>query len=288
MSDIKKSFHLLVVDKVHSNSSLSKFIQHSLSVPFSLLSKISRLRKIKVNNKVITDLKYKIFEKDQIQIFYNILSNKDDDHRKNRLFPEKKILDILSNKIYEDENLLCLNKPRGISVQDGTNVGYDFVKSIEYALKEKFFIVHRIDKETSGIFLLAKNLKTAQEISELFKNNEIKKEYLAVVNPIPKQESAVISDPIYVEGVRKDSKTSYRILKKDLRKDVAVLIVNPETGRKHQIRIHLSKIGSPIVGDKKYFGNMKISKKLKLFANKITIPHFGTFSVNFDLDEIQN
>ncbi len=151
--------------------------------------------------------------------------------------------------------------------------------------KNKIFIVHRLDKDTSGLVIFAKNQDTKNE----FQNNwdKVKREYIAIVEgKVPKQKdvlkSYLVEDKTYNVYSTKDSKkgklaiTEYEVLKQN--NNFSLLKINIKTGRKNQIRVQLSDIGHPIVGDKKYKSKTNILKRLALHANLIEYKdyHFET------------
>jgi RluA family pseudouridine synthase len=142
----------------------------------------------------------------------------------------------------------------------------------------KIYVVHRLDKEVSGVILFAKNSTTHRFLNEQFNQRLIRKTYVALVHGSPAGEDGDINEPIRqcgsgrmaVDWERgKECSTSYRV--RERYKNFALLSVYPHTGRRHQIRVHLYSIGNPIVGDLMY-GNRKIQKgfpRLMLHAHKI-------------------
>ncbi|MDB2414274.1 RluA family pseudouridine synthase [Rickettsiales bacterium] len=211
---------------------------------------------------------------------------------------EKKILNLSKKQldefnswvIFEDSDILVINKPSGLSVQGGTGVGKSVDTFLSNLSKDgiQLRLVHRLDKDTSGVLIIAKNAKTATWLTEYFRTKKIKKYYLAVTKGIPKPLRGAINQPIKKDdqGARekmicavdgKKSLTNYITIDKS--KDVALLQLEPETGRKHQIRVHLLSIGCPILGDGKYGGRDafidNLSNKLHLHAQKIEFknPH---------------
>jgi len=154
-------------------------------------------------------------------------------------------------------------------------------------------IVHRLDKETSGVIIMAKNHQTAVNISRALHNRVAEKTYLAVLSPIPKDDSGMIETRnMKVRGLimnkyeahREDFSdgkvaiTRYKIIGLDTDRNIALVSFDPKTGRTHQLRIHAAHILSPIVGDKRYGGDMELSKKLQLFSYRMKIP-----SLNIDI-----
>ena len=165
--------------------------------------------------------------------------------------------------IKENKNWIILNKPNKIAVQGGTGQN----KNIDELLRSisndcQFKLVHRLDKDTSGILVIAKNLKTAKIFHDFFKNNRIVKLYLAIVFPPPSKSEQYIISNIEKSGFSKVRKMTTSDVKgkfaktymKTLAKNstYALVLLYPITGRTHQLRVHMNYIGCSIIGDKKY------------------------------------
>ncbi len=187
--------------------------------------------------------------------------------------------------VYKDEDIIVLNKPSGLAVQGGTNTTRHIdgmLGALKYDYEEAPKLVHRIDKDTSGILVLARDRKNAELLTKAFRERDLHKTYLALVNGCPKPESGQIKarldkvgDRVVVSAEGKPALTDYRVVDA-LGGRFALVEAMPLTGRTHQIRVHLEHIGCPIVGDDKYFGRLKqkidgIAKKLYLHAYKIDL-----------------
>jgi 23S rRNA pseudouridine955/2504/2580 synthase len=177
--------------------------------------------------------------------------------------------------IYEDDNLIIINKPAGLAVQLGTSTKISVdVMAKAYNLEAR--LAHRIDKETSGVVILTKNIATARWMLHLFRSGEISKKYVAIVSGKFQSPYGRISLPLSrVHGTSfvdiehgKEAVTDYRVIKQ-LGDGKALLEVMPLTGRTHQIRLHLSSINCPILGDIK-FGGLR-AEHLFLHAHKISL-----------------
>ena len=207
--------------------------------------------------------------------------------------------DIPVEVIYEDNDIIVVNKPKGLVVHpangnpDGTLVNA-IMKICNGSLsgiggKIRPGIVHRLDKDTSGVLIIAKNDKAHINLSEQIKNREVKKTYIALVRGVVKENNATIRMPIARStkdrkkmAVSKDGKeaiTHFKVLKRYTK--YTLLEINIETGRTHQIRVHLAQIGYPIVGDIVYsngknefgvVGQMLHAKKIE-FTHPITKKH---------------
>ena len=183
---------------------------------------------------------------------------------------ELKAQDIPLEILYEDNDIIVVNKPKGMVVHPANgNPDGTLVNAIMSICKDSLSgiggeirpgIVHRLDKNTSGAIIIAKNDKAHINLSEQLKNHEIKKTYIALVRGVVKENNATINMPIGrskkdrkkmdVDKNGKEAITHFKVLKRY--KDCTLLEINIETGRTHQIRVHLSHIGYPIIGDEVY------------------------------------
>jgi 23S rRNA pseudouridine955/2504/2580 synthase len=196
---------------------------------------------------------------------------------------------IESNILWEDDDLLVLNKPHGLAIQGGNKISQSLDKMLESYGEEKktrYRLVHRLDRYTSGVCLIAKNQATAAHLTQCFREGLIEKTYWAVVLSQPHPDHGVIRQKLVKgelgdrEKVYVDEKhgklaiTRYRTIKKlNKRKfpDLSWLELYPETGRTHQIRVHCQFLGTPIIGDGKYGGREAVdaSNDLHLHARSI-------------------
>jgi 23S rRNA pseudouridine955/2504/2580 synthase len=181
--------------------------------------------------------------------------------------------------LFENECCLVLNKPAGLAVQGGEGVGasLDALLAAEYTPRP--LLVHRLDKDTSGVILVAKNREAAARFSALF-GGGVLKQYLAVCAGIPQPPEGLIREDLEVRGRVKKSETRYRVLGSSAgAPDCAALELELGTGRMHQIRRHLAHTGHPILGDDKY-GDFALNrafrksaglKRLLLHASRLVI-----------------
>ena len=266
------------VEDEYNESRLDKWFKNKvINLPHSLIERIIRQNKIKVNKKK-TKSSYRLQTGDLIEI-YDISKFKPVDKKeKIKYLPKKKEIGAYDDYVIEDnENFIVINKPTGIPVQSGTksfkNI-IDILKNTKYFENSKPFIVHRLDKETSGVLIIAKNRKYAQLFTSLFRIRKIHKTYLAIVyGKVDKSIKVMKDDLIYYENNKKiiqKAVSNLRVIKSN--EGFSYLELNPITGRKHQLRKQLLKIGCPIIGDDKYFLNDRKrikSNNLMLHAYKI-------------------
>ncbi len=186
------------------------------------------------------------------------------------------------NIVYEDEQLIVLNKAVGQLVIPGRGLtdSEPLVRQVEQYLDTKAYVVHRLDKETSGVLLFAKDATTHRDLSIQFERREVQKIYLAVVQGIVKN-NGKIQNPLRqfgsgrmgIDPKGKPAVTHYRILERF--QNSTLLEVVPETRRRHQIRVHLYVIGHPVLGDPLYGHDRPVGGivRLMLHASKLTIRH---------------
>ena len=271
----------VTVKQDYHNSRFDRWFKANIiNLPQSLIEKILRLNKVKINRKKIKS-SYRVQLGDIIEIF-DISKFKISDRPKiTKYKPSRKEVDIYDDYILENNNnFVVINKPRGIAVQAGTksfrNI-IDVLKDSKYFENTKPYIVHRLDKETSGVLIVAKNREYAQLFTSLFRIRKIHKTYIALTYGKVSKDLKTMKDDLitYDNGKKSVQKaiSHIRILKAS--SDFSYIELNPITGRKHQLRKQLYNIGNPIIGDDKYFidrraDKMKIrNKNLLLHAYKI-------------------
>ena len=272
---MKKIIH---VDKTFNGMRIDRFLRNQFGqIPQSLIEKNLRSGKIKLNKKKIKSSK-KIQLNDKIELFNfkfkNIIKQNNQKFKPtNEIIKENEELIIENN-----DNFVVLNKQSGISVQGGTkskkNIIDIFSKS-DLFKDTKPFSVHRLDKDTSGVFVIAKNRETAQLLTSLFRLRKVYKTYLAICNGeiILNNEGLIKDDLFRFENKKKiieKAETKYEILDKN--NNATFIELHPITGRKHQLRKQLFNLGNSIIGDKKYntTNNLKMSgKNLMLHSYEI-------------------
>ena len=251
---MNKSF---VVDSTFVDMRLDRFLRNKLgNLPQSLIEKNLRNGKIKLNKKKVKS-SFKLKLNDRIEVFnlsfqHKITNDKVKFTPSNTTIKENEDLIIDNN-----EDFIVLNKSSGISVQGGTkskkNLIDIFSKSKIFE-GVKPFSVHRLDKETSGVFIMAKNRKSAQLLTSLFRLRKVHKTYLAICHGELEKNSGEWNDDLIRYDNKKKiiekAKTIYKVLDKN--SNSSLVEMKPITGRKHQLRKQLFNIGHPIYGDDKY------------------------------------
>ena len=269
------------VNQDYHNSRFDRWFKANIiDLPQSLIEKILRLNKVRINRKKIKS-SYRVQLGDIVEI-YNISKFKITDRPKIKKYkPSRKEVSIYDDYVLENNsNFIVINKPRGIAVQAGTksfrNI-IDVLKDTKYFENTKPYIVHRLDKETSGVLIVAKTREYAQLFTSLFRIRKIHKTYIALTHGKVSNNVKTLKDDLisYDNGKKIVQKaiSHLRLLKTS--SDFSYVELNPITGRKHQLRKQLYNIGNPIIGDDKYFINRRAdkikvkSKNLLLHAYKI-------------------
>ena len=195
--------------------------------------------------------------------------------------------------IYENDEIIIINKPAGLAVQGGQGVVHSVDRDFAEQLGYKIYLVHRLDKDTSGLMIVAKTPLAAGKWTKLIGSKIARKEYLALCAGKMPSKSGVIKEEVIQHGDSKAAVTHYQVEKEwtvpyeseSSSGEIALCLIRLqlETGRMHQIRIHLAKNNCPIAGDDQH-GNFKINKLLKkvckikrlqLAAVRLTIPLEG-------------
>jgi len=269
-----KSF---IVDMTYNNMRLDRFLRNKLGkIPQSLIEKNLRSGKIKLNRKKVKS-SYKVCKNDKVELF-NFNFKEKILQKKIKFSPSEKIIKSNEDLIIDNnDDFIVINKSSGVSVQGGTkskkNLVDIFAKS-EIFGGTKPYSVHRLDKDTSGVFVMAKNRETAQLLTSLFRLRKVHKTYLAICHGEIEKDSGEWNDELirYDNDKRiiEKAKTIYKIIDKN--SNSTLIEMKPITGRKHQLRKQLFNIGHSIYGDQKYKlsnSDKGINKDLMLHSYQI-------------------
>lgn len=286
---VNPSVKILQISEDESGQRIDNYLLSKLKgVPKSLIYRIVRKGEVRVNKGRIKP-EYKLQSGDLVRIPPVRVTEKNQPPISNKL---NKVSQLEQQIIFEDEVLLVLNKPSGIAVHGGSGVDFGVIEALRALRPDARFLelVHRLDRDTSGILLVAKKRSALRHLHEQLRNKTIRKDYLALVRgqwqshcksikaPLLKNELAGGERIVRVDELGKPSETLFSI---EERYDNATLIkASPITGRTHQIRVHTQYAGHPIAMDNKYgdkqFDNF-ISElglnRLFLHAHAIRLQH---------------
>ena len=275
--------HDIIVDASHRDERLDIFLSHQIGLTRSRVSRLIDDGLVSVNSKG-AKAGYRVKPEDRIFV-------KVPDVEELTARPENIPLDI----VYEDKDIIVINKPRGCVVHAGpSHATGTLVNALLYHCrdlsgiggKSRPGVVHRLDKDTTGLVIFAKNDGAHQGLLEQFRERTVKKKYLALVHGEVKSDSGEINaalgrHPVYRKKMavirseklkKREALTYYRVLKRF--KGYTLLELDLKTGRTHQIRVHLAHIGHPVVGDETY------SKKKDPFGVKGQLLHASSLSFN--------
>ena len=265
--------NLIVTDKYNNKKLMNFLLDNFDGLTTSIFYKTLRKKDIKINDKRISE-NCLLRTGDDVKIYVA------DD------FLYKK-LDIPI--VYQDNNIVIFNKPQSIEVT-GKNSLTDYAKKL-FSNDANTFIepCHRLDRNTSGLVLFARNKSSLDELLLAFKNHLVEKHYMCIVYGIPKMKSQKLEaflfkdakkSQVYISDIPQKGYqkiiTSYILIKSNKEKNISLLDIHLETGKTHQIRAHLSHIGLPILGDGKY-GNNKINKTYNFSKQQL-----ASYSLSFN------
>jgi 23S rRNA pseudouridine955/2504/2580 synthase len=280
---MKKSY---TVDSTCNDMRIDRWTRLKIGkIPQGLIEKYLRSGKIKINKKKIkSSTKVKT---NDIVSFFNLDFKETIVQKKIKFEPSKQIIKSNEDQIIDNnKNFVVLNKSSGISVQGGTkskkNLVDIFAKS-EIFQGTKPYSVHRLDKDTSGVFIMAKTRESAQLLTSLFRLRKVHKTYLAICHGELNADAGEWNDDlIRYDGDKKiieKAKTIFKVLDKN--SEASLVELKPITGRKHQLRKQLYALGQPIFGDIKY----KLSNSSR-GLNKNLMLH--SYQIKFIIDDIKH
>lgn len=297
-----------IVDLDDSGARLDKWAKRYLpDVPHSMVQRMLRKGQLRVNGKKV-EANHRIVTGDEIILKSNLLGDwevnakgapvknrsrrkKEDDElssEERELNYEQLAKDFQKLIIFENNDYVIINKPHGLASQGGRGITVS-VDDMIHAVSDRYKLVHRLDKDTSGVLAIAKKTTAAAKFAELLNQKKITKIYWALVRGVPPKQKGVIKYSLAKKGDKmekvevddaegKKSITEYTLLER-LAWEMSWLELSPITGRTHQLRVHCAAIGCPIIGDGKYGGaesfEKGLSNKLHLHARRLYIKELG-------------
>ena len=268
------------IEKEDDGLRLDRWFHRNIpNMPFTIVAKLARKGQIRLDSKrVKINMRIKHGQKIRTPIIEYDGPIKQEYIKPNNF---NYIRDKIFNSIiHEDEHIIVLNKPYDLCVQDGSKVKISIDRVFKLS-DLQYNIVHRIDKETTGLIIFAKSSAVAAEISKLFREKKVDKSYLTILCGIPKNQEGIIDSTIttgdFEDPKELHAKTKFKVLSKH-EELLSFVEMTPLTGRKHQIRIHSKEINCPILGDKKH-NNPSIKQEIYL-ANNL---HLHSHLLNFNL-----
>ena len=259
---------VFIIDSNSADQRIDKFLKRNFdNLSQSFIEKNLRKKNILLNKRLTKSNQIiKVDDKITIKNFSTEVYQKFKKSQSTIKIDKSFITNFKKSILYENDNFLIIDKWSGISVQGGSNI----VISIDTIIKnisENYNLVHRLDKETSGLMIIAKNLKYTRFFGQLFKFQKLKKTYLAICDGMPKLKESYVDLNINSNNTEKiiNTKTFYKVL--SYNDKTSVIKFEPKTGKKHQLRLVAKNLGCPIVGDIKYNLNQNNHREnLKLNA----------------------
>ena len=268
---LKNKVQKVEISQKTSGQRLDNFLRKILKgVPNSLIYKIIRDGQVRVNSKRVLP-KYRVEINDIIRI-PPVNSQSKIVNIAHDLF-----IDLSRVIVYENNDFIIINKPSGLPVQPGTKIKNDLISILKsHDNYEDSYLVHRLDKGTSGLMIIGKSYKSASDLGKLFINKMVFKSYYALLDGIMSDKSIMVNSPLIksnnntsnkvsVHKKGKHSSTKISLIKQF--KDSFLAKIDIDTGRMHQIRVHSSNIGHPVCGDTEY-GDRRVNEKFRKIGLK--------------------
>ncbi len=269
------------------------FQRHFPGLSHGALQKLLRTGQVRIDGKRVEG-KDRVEPGQQVRLPPGVTSAPPLKPREIPTVSDRDAAEIQSLVIHRDDQVIVLNKPPGLAVQGGTGTERHIdgmLDALRFGFEDRPRLVHRLDKDTSGLLLIARTGQAAKRLAESFRQRETEKLYWAVVVGVPPQKEGAIDLPLAKRPGARDREmmqvdkengqkalTHFRELDR-LAKRAALLALWPRTGRTHQLRVHCAEIGCPILGDGKYGGEEALlasvadARRLHLHARRLLLPH---------------
>lgn len=280
---MEKEYKILLVDEEYNQVRLDRYIRKffpnfsQVMIEKSLRNKFISVNNLKANSNL------RLNTGDIISIYAKIIPEREKPKQRTKSIKEEDIRLISDNIIYRDADLIIINKPAGLAVQGGSGIKLSvdslmphMLDTLETYERPIHKLVHRLDKETSGILVIALNNKIAADLADSFKNKKVNKKYLAILEGNIKVNNGTITSIIdnKQRNLQEDNAaTIFRVLRRT--NNATLVEFKPITGKKHQLRLHALELGHAIIGDDKYSPSSK-ENNLMLHAFEINLPYKGT------------
>lgn len=274
------------VDEYQAGQRIDNFLFSRLKgVPKSRIYRLIREGQVRVNKKRIK-AETKLAIGDQIRVAPIRYEQKD---QTDVPVSDKMAQGLLSRIVYEDEGMLVINKPSGIAVHGGSGVNYGLIEALRSATGKKYLeLVHRIDRDTSGLVMISKKRSALKTLQDLLREHKIQKTYAAIVKGQVALDTQLIDAPLLrydlnngerrvrVAKEGKPSQTQWKVAERF--RHATLVHASPLSGRTHQIRVHGLSIGHPLVGDDKYGHQVDYKgpnpRRLCLHAMRLEVPGY--------------
>ena len=259
MSEIRTQVQFVDIDEDMAGQRIDNFLRNQLkNIPKSMIYRIVRKGEVRVNKKRIK-AEYKLKAGDLVRIPPVTIEERTEDSVPSTKL--NKVSELEQCIIYEDDHMLILNKPSGTAVHGGSGLKFGAIEALRALRPDARFLelVHRIDRDTSGILLIAKKRSALRHLQAQFREKTVQKYYFALVMGEWKNSCKVVNAPLLKNEVNsivrvnpngKASETRFRVLEKF--QDATLVQASPITGRTHQIRVHAQYTGHPIAWDDRY------------------------------------
>ncbi|MEZ8223288.1 23S rRNA pseudouridine(955/2504/2580) synthase RluC [Vibrio splendidus] len=259
MSEIRTQVQFVDIDEDMAGQRIDNFLRNQLkNIPKSMIYRIVRKGEVRVNKKRIK-AEYKLKAGDLVRIPPVTIEEKTEENVPSTKL--NKVSELEQCIIYEDDHMLILNKPSGTAVHGGSGLKFGAIEALRALRPDARFLelVHRIDRDTSGILLIAKKRSALRHLQAQFREKTVQKYYFALVMGEWKNSCKVVNAPLLKNEVNsivrvnpngKASETRFKVLEKF--QDATLVQASPITGRTHQIRVHAQYTGHPIAWDDRY------------------------------------